>query len=352
MSTEKFLFKERTVKRTLLIILFIVAALPALADDPTVAEVTHRQLQAVDEDGIGTYDQYDSDRVIITGIVLNAPEEMLDPTPSAQHFMGGQWQMYIQGLNGDHAGTAVWLGQYYHKVTTSDPNDSYTDQEYLDELYRVNADPNTGYIFNPGDLVRVTGWYKNYGGKTNINEKHQKDPFFDFEIELLKPAVGLPQPEVVALSDLKSENGFIFDPNRLKGCEFYQGRLVRIDQVQIIDPEHWGPDREVTIADPNGLEFTVKLGIGDGFTRYSPPAGWIDVVGILDQEAPKCTVCDYGYRIWVPDYDGNGLVLTDRGYQRGNLPGDINIDFRIDLYDFAAMAEKWLTRVPGLSDCY
>lgn len=337
------------MKRTLLFMLVMIIGSWAAADDPvpTVAEVTHRQLQAVDENGIGLYDENDSDIVIVTGIVLNAPEEMLDPTPGNIE-MGGQWQMYIQGEGDDHAGTAVWMGQNYSLRGGVD----YTDEEFVSELCRINNDPNTGYIFNPGDLVRVTGWYKNYGGKTNVNEKHQKDPFFDFKIELLEPAVGLPRPEVVTLSDLKDENGFVFDPNRLKGCEYYQGRRVRVDSVQIKDPENWGPNQSITITDPNGLEFPVLLGIGDGFTRYDPPAGRIDVAGILDQEAPNCTICDYGYRIWVVNYDGNGLVLTDRGYQRGNLPGDVNINFRIDLYDFAAMAEKWLSAVPGLTACY
>ena len=69
--------------------LVLIFAAGAKGDDPTVAEVTHQQLQAVNEDGVGTYTA--TDKVTITGIVLNNPEEMLDPT-SSESGMGGQYQ--------------------------------------------------------------------------------------------------------------------------------------------------------------------------------------------------------------------------------------------------------------------
>lgn len=321
----------------------------AWADEPTVGVITHRQLQAINTNGVGTYNT--TDKVVLEGIVLNSPEKILNPTPGVG-FMGGQWQMYFQGEGEDHAGTAVWLGQYYHKVTTGNPLDSYTDAELLDELCRINADPASRYVFAPGDRIRVTGWYKFYGGKTNINEQHQKDPFFDFQIELVTPAAGLPQPESITLADLKDEqDGFIFDPNRTIGPEYYQGRLVRLEDVQIVNPASWGPDNTLTVEDGQGRTFSVKLGIGKGFSNYPAPEGWIDVIGILDQEAPGCTLCNYGYRLWVPDYDGNGLVLTDRGHRRGNLPADLNSDYSVDLADLAELAEEWLLRTPGLCSC-
>ncbi len=329
--------------RRLVCLLVLIFACNVMAE--TVAEVTHWQLQAVDEDGVGTY--YATDKVIITGIVLNNPEEMLDPTPGAG-YMGGQWQIFVQGEANDHAGTAVWLGQYYAKVGGSG---NYTDEELLAELCRINRDPNTGYVISAGDRVRVTGRYKFYKGKINVNEKHQVEPLFDFEVELLKPAVGLPTPEIVTLSQLKDENGFIFDSNRLTGCEYYQGRLVRVEDVNIIDPENWAKDGIITIRDSNGIEFDVKLGIGSGFSRFSCPEGQIDVIGILDQESPGTTICKDGYRIWVVNYDGNGLVLTDRGYPRGNLPGDVNNDYIVDFKDFAELASNWLQNRAGLYDC-
>ena len=58
---------------------------------------------------------------------------------------------------------------------------NYTDEQLLSELWRMNHDPNTGYTFAAGDRVRVTGWYKFYKGKINVNEKHKTDPFYDLE---------------------------------------------------------------------------------------------------------------------------------------------------------------------------
>jgi hypothetical protein len=313
----------------------------------TVAEVTHWELQAVNSNGVGTYTE--TNKVIIKGIVLNNPEEMLVPTPGTG-YMGGQWQIYVQGEDGDHAGTAIYLGQYYAKV--GGQSGSYTDEQLLSELCRVNHDPNTGYTFAAGDRVKVTGWYKFYKGKTNANEIHEADPDFDFEVELLEPAVGLPQPEVISLDMVKDSNDdFLFDQTRQTGCEYYQAQLVRIDDVNIVDPENWAPDATVTISDATGLTFPVKLGIGDGFTRYNCPAGQIDVIGIFDQESSGTTICKDGYRLWVVDYDGNGLVLTDRGHERGNLPGDINTDYKVDLTDFAELAANWLEQRAGLYDC-
>jgi hypothetical protein len=125
--------------------------------------------------------------------------------------------------------------------------------------------------------------------------------------------------------------------------------------VNIVDPNEWAPDSTLTIKDANGLTFTVKLGIGDGFSRYECPSGQIDVVGIFDQESTGYMVCKDGYRIWVTNiffiYDENGLVLIDRGYPRGNLIGDLNNDFVVDFKDFDEFAADWLEHVPGLFDC-
>jgi hypothetical protein len=333
-------------KMNMIFAIVMIAGSTAFADEPTVEEITHTQLQAVNQAGYGTYTA--TDKVTISGILLNAPEQMLDPTPGTGD-MGGQWQIYIQGEGDDHSGTALWFGQYYSKVSSSD---DYTDEELLSEMCRINTDPNTGYIFNAGDRIRATGWYKFYKGKTNINEKHEKDTFFDFKIELITPAAGLPQPEVVMLEQLKDVNDeYVFEPDRLSGCEYYQSRLVRIENVDVLDPENWGPGNTITIMDSNGLTFPVLLGLGDGFTRYDCPAGQIDVIGIMDQESSGYMICKDGYRIWVANYDGNGLVLTDRGYKRGNLPGDVNTDFKVDLDDFAEMIENWMKCVPGLCDC-
>jgi hypothetical protein len=288
----------------------LCAAGAAWAVDPTVGVVTHEQLQAVDATGVGTY--FATDKVTVTGIILNNPEDILNATPGPlTGYMGGEWQIYIQGDTNDHAGTAVYMAQYGAKAGGSG---NYTDSQWLAELARINFDPNTGYHFTAGDRVRVTGWYKFYKGKLNINEMHNVEPVFDFHIELIKPAVGVPQPETIALGMVKDAGDqYIFDPNRKVGCEYYQGRRVRVDDVNVVDPSAWIPNGTITVRDHAGRTFPVKLGISKGFTDNPCPTGQIDVIGIFDQESSTYVPCRDGYRIWVPGYDGNGKVLTDRG---------------------------------------
>jgi hypothetical protein len=278
--------------------------------DPSVAVVTHEELQAVNASGVGTYAA--TDKVVVTGIILNNPEDILNSTPGPlTGYMGGEWQIYVQGEGDDHAGTAVYMAQYGAKAGGSG---NYTDEQWLAEMVRINFDPNTGYHVTAGDRVRVTGWYKFYKGKLNINEKHNVESLFDFQIELIEPAVGLPQPEVITLDRVKDTGDqYIFDPTRLTGGEHYQGRRVRVNDVNVVDPNAWVPNGTIMVRDNTGRTFPVKLGLGNGFTDCACPAGQIDVIAIFDQESSSYSPCRDGYRLWVPSYDGNGLVLTDRG---------------------------------------
>lgn len=335
-----------------LIMLLMISSL-AIASDPCA--VTHWEFQAVHEDGTSSFDDTGPTRVILEGIILKSPEKWLDPTADdtvGPWLMGGQWEVYIQGEGGDHAGTAVWMGQNYGN---GPGYENYTNEQWRAEICRLNHDPCTGYVFNPSDRVRVTGRYLFYKGKLNINENHEIGTDFDFTVELVEPAVGLPSPEVVEVSDLKDANdNEIFDQMRLTGCEYYQSRLIRINEVNIIDPNNWGIGKTITIQDANGLTFPVGLGIGAGIARYNCPTGQIDVIGILDQKAPGVPPNidnTKGYRLLVLNYDGNGLVLTDRGCKRGNLPGDINTDFKVDFKDFGELAARWLECKDGLCGC-
>lgn len=332
-------------KEMLLVVLLGLGAL-------TAAE-SHRNLQAVNGVGTGTHPDLQTTRpVTIEGIVLNRPLYLSNcqPNESAPGGPGAWWQVFIQGDPNDPAGTAVWLGQVYDNLPFG--SGTYSDVEWLAELNRVNRDPVTGYAFAPGDRVRVTGLLKFHFGKTNITERHNADPAFDFRIELIEPAAGLPQPEAVTLDQLKDEQDkFIFDSNRLAGCEYYQGRLIRINGVSWVagqDPNHWGPDQELLITD--GVKtFPVKLGVGRGLAPGTCNlAETFDVIGILDQEHVTFTgPWTGGYRLWVPNYDGNGLVLTDRRSPLANLPGDIDLDGAVDLADLAALAIDWLRCAPG-----
>ncbi|MBN1816966.1 MAG: hypothetical protein JW828_06370 [Sedimentisphaerales bacterium] len=331
--------------------LFVISV-AALAEQPV--PVTHRQFQAVHADGRSSFDDHGPWQVVLEGILLNNPEQWLDPTPDptvAPWFMGGQWEVVIQGEGGDHAGTFCWMGQNYKNGPGTE---SYTDGQWLEEICRLNRDPNTAYVFRAGDRVRVTGTYLFYGGKMNINENHQTDPAYDFTMELIMPGVGLPRPDEITLADLKHpDNTEIFDPNRLSGGEYYQSRRVRINEVSIVDPENWGPNKTITIADGQGRTFPVMLALGKGIQQYPCPSGVIDVIGIIDQKAPGFPA-DFtkGYRLLVLNYDGNGLVLGDTGSVRGNLPGDVNGNFVVNLADVALLAESWMSSRAGLCDCF
>jgi len=310
---------------------------------------THQYVQYVDSDGYGDHpDLQTTNKVTVEGIILNRPDFMLDATPDQNYpgpGPGAMWQIYIQGEGEDHAATAIWIGQCYDNIGG---DGTYTNQEWLNEIYRLSHDPCSGYEFAPGDRVRVTGLLKFFNGKTNINERHSTDPTYDLTIELVEPGVGLPQPEVITLDDVKDENDdFIFYPSRDGGCEYYQGRLVKINDVWFVDANSWAPDATLTIT--NGQKtFPLKLGIGwgihPGSNNLTEP---FDVVGIFDQEGDS----KGDYRLWVPNYDGNGKVLTDRAYARYNLPGEINRDGKVDFVDFAWLADHWLDCVPGTGAC-
>lgn len=272
---------------------------------PTVAQVTHRQFQAVASTGEQAYTA--TPKVILEGIVLHNPADMLDPTPDERNFepfnLGGQWQLFFQGEGDDHAGTAVYLAQLYDNLPWILPGGGYTDAQFLAELARLNA-----ARFTVGDRIRVTGYFLSYAGKNNINEQHNNQLDHDFTIEVVQRGVGLPQPEVVSLDELKDEqNRFIFDPTRLTGGEYYQGRLIKIEDVNVVDPKPWGPNGILTVTDGRKT-LPIQLGRGNGiyvgsFNLTQPCA----VIGILDQES---TDLRSGYRLYVMNYDGNGRVLA------------------------------------------
>ncbi len=272
---------------------------------PTVAQITHSQFQAVNDTGEQIYK--DTDKVILEGILLHNPADMLDPTAddtiTQLYNISGQWQLFFQGEGDDHAGTAVWMGQLYNNLPWVSLNGGYTNEEFIAELTRINAAQ-----FCPGDKIRVTGYFLSYQGKTNINEQHNKNPDHDFTIELLERDVGIPKLEVVTLDEIKdNNNNFIFDPTRLTGCEYYQGRLLKIENVWFVDANNWGPNANLAITD--GIKtFPLKLGRGNGIyagsNNLSEP---FDIIAIMDQQS---TNLRSGYLLYVMNYDGNGLVLA------------------------------------------
>jgi hypothetical protein len=281
--------------------------------EPTVAHVTHREFQAVRSSGEQTYQA--TQKVILEGIVLHCPADMLDPTPDdtiTEPFnLGGQWQLFFQGEGQDHAGTAVYMAQLYDNLPWILPGGGYSNQAFVAELARLNAAQ-----FTVGDRIRVTGWFLSYKGKNNINEQHNNSPDHDFTIEVLVRGVGLPKPEVVSLDELKDDQDrFVFDPARLVGGEYYQGRLIKIEEVNVVDAEAWGPDGTLTVTDGTRT-LPVKLGRGNGIYPGSfNLSRSFDVIGILDQES---TDLRSGYRLYVMNYDGNGRILASFEHRRAD----------------------------------
>ncbi len=284
---------------------------------PSTAQVTHTELQAVSTTGEQSYDA--TEKVILEGILLHNPADMLDPTPDDSitdtFDMAGQWQIFFQGRGNDHAGTAVWMGQLYNNLPWVAPDGGYTNDEFIAELTRLNAAQ-----FCPGDLIKVTGYYLSYNGKLNINEQHSKNPDHDFTIELIERDVGLPQPEVITIDELKDENDeFIFDFTRQTGCEYHQGCLIKIENVYFADANDWAPYGLLTVTD--GIKtIPVKLGRGNGIyagsNNLSEP---FDIIGIIDQESPDLIS---GYRIYVMNYDGNGSVLASYEHRMADMKED------------------------------
>jgi len=271
----------------------------------TVAEVTHREFQAVNAAGELTYAA--TEMVTLEGIVLHNPGDMLDPTPddgmTQMYNLAAEWQLFFQGEGDDVAGTAVYMGQMYSNLPWVSPDGGYSNEEWVAELARLNAAQ-----FSVGDRIRATGYFLSYKGKNNINEQHSNDPQRDFTIELVEKGVGLPKPELVTLDDLKDDlDQFIFDPAREVGCERYQIRLIKIEGVSVVDPAGWGPHGTLTITD--GVKtFPVKLGRGNGIYAGSYNLNeTFDVIGILNQEGANLVD---GYELYVVNYDGNGQVLA------------------------------------------
>ncbi len=305
--------------------------------DPVTETVTHRRFQAVNASGESTYTN--NDKVILEGIVLNMPGNFLDPTGddsiTEMYNISGQWQIFFQGQGEDHAGTAVWMGQLYNNLPWVSPDGGYTNTEWAAEMIRINAGG-----FGPGDRIRVTGYFLSYKGKTNVNEQHNNNPDHDITINVLERGVGLPRPEIVSLEELKDElDEFIFDPRREYGSEYYQGRLVKIENVWFVDMSVWGPNAQMLITD--GVRtFPLILGRGTGiYAGSNNLARSFDVIGIMDQESTDLTA---GYLLRVLDYDGNGSVLASREHRRAGKPGDFNLDGAVNFTDLAKLAEDWL----------
>jgi len=276
--------------------------------------------------------------VLLRGIVLNNPADMSDSTPNfvAQPFnVSTYWQIFVQAVEaGDHGGTAVYMAQNYGNIPphldlgtfTPDPSASYTNQEWQNQLDRVNGYgqnapgtlPSPGYQLQAGDMVEIVArGGLSFGGKMNVNEQHFKtvnyaaDPELSFDVRFVEH-VGLPAPAQIELADIwdSSTNNVLFDPTRATGGEFYQGSYVSLNNVRLADGQAagWLAGEAVTVVDVAGREFTVQLGTSALFAPGNAPVGFFNARGIFNQEAPAGGPFDVGYQVWVTDPDAITLV--------------------------------------------
>ncbi|HPT15818.1 MAG TPA: hypothetical protein PK388_00900 [Kiritimatiellia bacterium] len=314
--------------------------LGAAAARAQTALVTHAELQATTTNGASAW--ADSFPFAIRGVIVNDPEEMLDPAfnPSATTpSTGGQFQMFIQAAaDGDRGGTALYMAQ------RSFLGDHYDEATWSNEMRRVTFD-GAGRKFRKGDLVEVVARKALfYGGKRNVNEAHRTTASNDFDVVLVKANVGLPQAEALTLADLVDTNGVqIFDATRALGGEHWQGQRVRLDGIRLTNTNGWGQtnwsDRICTVADGAGRSFTLRLPRTD---LGEPPATTtvFSATGILNQESESSTSGTNGYELFVQEI-GPELSIGR------SAAGGVAVSFSSDYAGYVLQAsddglESWL----------
>lgn len=311
------------------------------------AEVTHAALQAVGTNGASAWSG--SHPFTIRGVIVNDPEEMLDPaydpTATATTNVGGQYQIFIQGVNGDRGGTTLWMAQNYDAAAPWKPGIKDYGPEWTNEMARVRYEPN-GRKFRKGDLIEVTARVSLfYGGKRNINENHSTNSVNDFDVAMVKTNAGLPQAEAIALTDLVNADGTqIFDSARMLGGEHWQGMRVRLDGIRLATTNGWGrtnwADRIcMATNDQLGRGLALRMPLAD-LGPVPATSTYFSAVGILNQESGSSTSGTNGYELFVQeigpilnvgtnvvgrlavsfssDYEGYVLEASDDGLRNWN----------------------------------
>lgn len=242
----------------------------------TIAEINQ-----VDAEGNPTFPGLKTmDKYTIEGIVISAPGIFNGVTSS-----GGLDRSFILFMQDDTGGIQVYSGAWYGGGLSA-----YAEFENL----------------RPGHLIRVTGLTGSFGGKTNINERHNPDQKFTIEVTAAAPI----EPVPMAIQTLAGLNDF--DPTRKTGGEYYQGRLVVLKNVNIVEGE-WGPGAKLTVADAQGNSLVVELRAGTGIGDYPQPLGSLDIIGVFNQEDPEPPATG-GYLLWprsIADFRPAGSSAVD-----------------------------------------
>ena len=284
----------------------------------TYTYTKHSDYQAVNALGAGTWPGEGNELyyVALVGVVINNPEDMHDYTDYSVP-TDVWWQTFIQAQtlpesiyggytisSDDFGGTALYMRSTNPKSGAVLYELNGEEGGWIDELDGRDGD---GMLTNAatlqyGDIVvveaKAPGMF--YCGKYNINEKHDNDPAMDFTVTV----VGHTDPvaETITLAALKDEyDDFIFDSSRGTGCEHYQGSLVHLDNLLLLDADGWGLDGSVTVMQGN-LTFELQLGIDTDLLSIdaeSLETTEFSITAILDQETDRSGPFDVGYRLWL-----------------------------------------------------
>jgi hypothetical protein len=327
---------QSTMNRTTLKLYPAALALAALFAAGSVRAETVTNLEAVDINGVSTWNG--PFPVVLTGVILNGPGEMLDATPdylpwddgANAYNLGAQWQIFIQTVTpGDRGGVECWMAQDYGNLPWEphDGSDSYTDAQWTNQVVLVSLDPSSGYTFQKGDLVTVTAnGSLFYGGMQNINQEHSTDPAYDFSISLVSSNYGVPPPQVISLSSVIGANlspsGHydIFDPTRRTGGEFYQGMRVRINGLTLVTTDGWTTNsdwssRYCTATDGEGRQFPL---IHPLYDLGPAPTNTFDATGVFLQESGSSTDGTFGYELFVQEVSPSDLPILGITRQNGS----------------------------------
>jgi hypothetical protein len=325
----------------------------------TAGAETVTNLEAVDINGFSTWTG--PFPIILTGVILNDPGEMLDSTPdflpwddgANAYDLGAQWQIFVQTVTpGDRGGVELWIAQDYGNLPWEphDGSDSYTDDQWTNQVALVSHDPSTGYTFQKGDLVTVTAnGSLFYGGMQNINQEHSTDPTYDFSISLVSNNFGLPLPQVISLSSVISTNlsatGHydIFDPTRQSGGEYYQGMRVRINGLTLVTADGW-----TTNSDWDSRFCTATDGTGRQFPLIHPlydigpaPTNTFDATGVFLQESGSATDGTFGYELFVQEVSPSDLPILNITHQ--NSSATVTISWPGSLSNFQLLCTSSLS---------
>ena len=300
-----------------------LALIPALLSSAAQAGTaeTHANLQAVTSTGASAWNG--SFPFTLRGVLLCNPDEMLDTTPNYLawdtganlYHMGGEWQITFQAVDpGDRGGTSCWIGQNYgNQPWIHDSDLSYTNEAWVAEILRLSFDPATLHSFRAGDLVEITARQALfYGGKRNINEGHDIDPAYNFDLRLVRANYGLPAPEVISVANVMEPRGnpndwttwlAIFDPTRATGGEHYQGMRVRLNNLTLVTTNGWNPtntwgNRLCTVTDGAGRFFSLRH---PRYSLSSTPTNQFDAIGIFHQESGSGSQGTNGYELFVQE---------------------------------------------------